>query len=274
MATLPERRQPTPSESHQAREIAESFGNEAERYERTRPRYPNAMVDAIITASPGSRVLDVGAGTGISARPFQQRGCQVMGVEPDERMAHIARDSGLDIDIARFEDWEPARRTFDVVIAGQAWHWVDPELGASKAADVLAPVGRIALFWNAMSFPHEFAEGFAATYRRVAPEFPFFQGGMPRGVESYTPLTEKAAAGIRQTLHFTEPERWEFGWGRAYTTAQWLDTVPTFGGHSRIPPEKLTELLGGIGHVIDEAGGTFTMGYTALVVTATRADAN
>src|SRR5271163_944138 len=105
MATLPERRQPTPSESRQAREIAESFGNDAERYERTRPSYPDAMVDAIITASPGSRVLDVGAGTGISARPFQQRGCQVLGVEPDERMAHIARDSGLDIDISKFEDW-------------------------------------------------------------------------------------------------------------------------------------------------------------------------
>jgi 2-polyprenyl-3-methyl-5-hydroxy-6-metoxy-1,4-benzoquinol methylase len=74
--------------------MAESFGADAERYERTRPAYPQEMVDAIITASPGRRVLDVGIGTGISARPFLQRGCRVLGVESDERMAQVARRSG------------------------------------------------------------------------------------------------------------------------------------------------------------------------------------
>jgi ubiquinone/menaquinone biosynthesis C-methylase UbiE len=76
-----------PREAHHARKIAESFGAEAERYERTRPTYPKAMVDAILAASPGRDVLDVGIGTGISARPFQQEGRQVLGVEPDVRMA-------------------------------------------------------------------------------------------------------------------------------------------------------------------------------------------
>jgi SAM-dependent methyltransferase len=189
-------------------------------------------------------------------------------------MAHVARDRGLDVEIAKFEDWDPAGRSFDVVISGQAWHWVDPLVGASKAAQVLAPVGRIALFWNAMSFPHELAKGFAAANRRVLPDFPFFQGGMPGGARSYTPLTEKAAAGIRQSHELTEPEQWELGWERAYTTEQWLDTVPTFGGHSPMPTEELTELLGAIGQVIDKAGGTFTMGHTALVVTAARVDAD
>ncbi len=64
------------------------------------------------------------------------------------------------------------------------------------------------------------------------------------------------------------------GWGQVYTTEQWLDTVPTFGGYSQIPPGKLTELLGGIGPLIDEAGGTFTMGYNTLVVTPTRLEAD
>jgi SAM-dependent methyltransferase len=123
-----------PSEPYRVREIAESFGTDAQRYERARPGYPDAMVDAILAASPGRRVLDVGTGTGISARGFHQRGCQVLGVEPDEQMARVARDSGLEVEIAKFEDWDPAGRVFDVVIAGQAWHWVDPVAGASKAA--------------------------------------------------------------------------------------------------------------------------------------------
>jgi len=233
------------SESHHARQIAESFGSDAERYERTRPTYPKAMVDAILAASEGRDVLDIGIGTGISARPFLQEGCHLLGVEPDERMAEYARRSGLKVEIATFEEWDPAGRTFDIVIAGQTWHWVDPLLGASKAAEVLRPGGRIALFWNVMSFPGNFGERFSAVYQRVLPEFPFFQNGTPGRIASYASLSDKAADGIRQTAIFSEPERWQFDWERPYTRDDWLEQVPTFGGHSRIPPEKLTELLTG-----------------------------
>jgi SAM-dependent methyltransferase len=260
----------SPSESHHARQIAESFGSEAERYERTRPTYPKAMVDAILAASPGHDILDVGIGTGISARPFQREGRRVLGVDPDERMAEYARRSGLEVEIAKFEDWDPAERTFDVVIAGQTWHWVDPVLGASKAAETLRSGGRIALFWNVMSIPKDFAKGFAAVYQRVIPEFPFFQSGATGGAVSYAPLFDKAIDGIRQTGMFSEPEQWQFDWERPYTRDEWLDTVPTFGGHSQIPPDNLAELLSGLGDVVDAAGGSITIGYTAVVITATR----
>jgi hypothetical protein len=33
--------------------------------------------------------------------------------------------SGLEVEVAAFETWDPAGRVFDAVIAGQAWHWVD-----------------------------------------------------------------------------------------------------------------------------------------------------
>ena len=250
--------------------IAESFGAEAERYERTRPSYPKAMVDAIIAASPGLDVLDVGIGTGISARPFQQGGRQVLGVEPDERMAEFARRSGLEVEIAKFEEWDRAGRSFDLIIAGQAWHWVDPVLGASKAVESLRPGGRIALFWNVMSYSPEFAKGISAVYQRVVPEFPFFQIASTGGTASYAPLSDKAVDAIRQTGAFGEPERWEFDWERTYTRDEWLETVPTFGGHSQLPPEKLNEVLSGIGRLVDDAGGSITISYTALVVTATR----
>lgn len=274
MTTLPpEPERFSASQSHQARDIAESFGGEAERYERTRPTYPEAMVEAILAACPGRDVLDVGIGTGISARPFRARGCRVLGVDPDARMAAIARGAGLEVEVATLEDWEPAGRSFDLVTSGQSWHWVDPVLGAAKAAQVLRPGGRIALFWNVMSFPAPFDEGFAAVYRRVLPGFPFFQNGSSAAAQSYAPLFEKAVEGLRQTRMFAEPELWRFEWGRRYTTAEWLDVVPTFGGHSAIPPAERAELLTGIGEVVEAAGGSFEMGYVAVTVTATRADA-
>jgi hypothetical protein len=124
-----------------------------------------------------------------------------------------------------------------------------------------------------MSFPPEFAQGFSAVYRRVLPEFPFFQGGSPGGVASYTPLTVKAIEGIGRSGTFSGAEQWQFDWERPYTRVEWLEQVPTFGGHSQIPSEKLAELLSGIGDVVDAAGGSFLMGYSAVVVTAIRVDA-
>jgi SAM-dependent methyltransferase len=137
------------AEPHQYRQVAESFGADAERYDRGRPSYPGALVERIVAASPGPDVLDAGCGTGIAARQFQAAGCRVLGVDPDARMAGLARRSGIAVEVATFEAWDPAGRRFDAVIAAQAWHWVDPVAGAAKAALALRPGGRLAVFWNA-----------------------------------------------------------------------------------------------------------------------------
>jgi hypothetical protein len=68
----------------------------------------------------------------------------------------------------------------------------------------------------------------------------------------------------------SEPERWRFDWHQRYTKAQWLEQVPTFGGHSQVEPAQLEELLAGIGAAIDDIGDGFTMEYAALAVTARR----
>src|SRR5215468_3569807 len=153
------------SEPHRHRQVAESFGVDAERYDRARPGYPVALVERIVAASPGPDVLDVGCGTGIAGRQFQAAGCRVLGVDPDARMADLARRSGLDVEVATFETWDRAGREFDVVIAGQAWHWVDPVAGAAKAAQVLRPGGRLAVFWNAFEPPPDLGAEFAGVYR-------------------------------------------------------------------------------------------------------------
>ncbi|MCK9898408.1 class I SAM-dependent methyltransferase, partial [Frankia sp. AgB32] len=136
------------AQPHQARHIAESFGSDPERYDRARPRYPDAMVRRIAAAAPGPDLLAVGCGTGIDARQFQGVGCRVLGIDPDPRMAAFARRGGLDVEVATFEDWNSAGRTFDGVVAGQSWHWIDPTAGAARAAEVLRPGGRLAVYWN------------------------------------------------------------------------------------------------------------------------------
>jgi SAM-dependent methyltransferase len=258
-----------PSEPHQARQFAEGFGVDTERYDRTRPQYPDALVARIVAISPGLDVLDVGCGTGIAARQLQAAGCTVLGVEPDARMAEFARRRGLEVEVSTFETWDPAGRDFDAVVAATAWHWVDPAVGAAKAAQVLRPGGLLAAFWHVFELPPAVVEAFAEVYQRVAPDSPikFNSQPMKQVMAAYESGFTKTADGMRQA-GFTAPEQWRFDWQRTYTRDEWLDQLPTQGTLTQLPPEKLTEVLTGVGTAIDGMGGQFTMPYTTVAVTA------
>jgi SAM-dependent methyltransferase len=251
------------------RQWANSFGSDAERYDRARPRYPQAMVDRIVAASPGRHVLDVGCGTGISARQFQAAGCTVLGVDVDARMAGLARQSGLTVEVSAFESWDPAGRAFDAVIAGQAWHWIDAPAGTAKAMEVLRPGGRLAVFWNVFQPQPDVAEAFAAVYRRVMPGP--LAGMFSRPVlATYSVGFTRAADAMREAGGFGDPQQWRYEWEWPYTREDWLDQLPTFGGHTELSPAQMEDLLTGIGAAIDAVGGSFTAHYTTVAVTAAR----
>jgi SAM-dependent methyltransferase len=245
--------------------VAESFGADAARYDRARPDYPAAVIERIVAASPGPAMLDVGCGTGISARQFQAAGCRVLGIEPDARMAGLAH--GLDVEVSAFESWDPAGRTFDAVVAAQAWHWVDPVAGAAKAAEALRPGGLLAVFWNVFRPPPDMADAFATVYRELLPDLPAQLFAQPP-LDIYEGMFVKAEEGVRAAGAFGEPERWRTDWARPYTRDEWLEQVPTHGGFSRFPPDKRAALLAGLGTAIDGLGGAFTMDYATVAVTA------
>jgi SAM-dependent methyltransferase len=230
-------------------------------------------VDRIVASSPGPDFLDVGAGTGIDARQFQAAGAEVLGIDPDARMADYARRTGVEVEVATIEAWDPAGRDFDAVVAGQAWHWVDPVAGAAKAAQVLRPGGRLAVFWNVFQPPAEAAEAFAAVHDRVLP------GSLASGayrreasaLDLYSPILAKTADGMRAAGAFSDPQQWRYDWDRSYSRDEWLDVLPTQGLYTQLPPDTLAELLAGTGAAIDALGGGFTMAYTTVAVTAARA---
>jgi len=248
--------------------MAESFGLEADRYDRARPAYPNELLSRVVTGSPGPSVLDVGCGTGIASRQFRDAGCDVLGVEPDGRMAAFARASGIRVEVSTFEAWEPAGRSFDSVVAAQSWHWVDPAVGASKAAQVLRPRGRLAVFGHVFEPPQEIAEAYAAALRRTIPDSPFSGAPSRRPIELYQTMYAKVAEEVERTGRFGAPEHWRFDWEQSYTREQWLELLPTTGGLTRARPEQLAEILADVGGAIDALGGSFTMEYTTLAVSA------
>ncbi|MEU6843433.1 class I SAM-dependent methyltransferase [Streptomyces sp. NPDC046716] len=270
---MPTNAAPAPDEPHRARDMAESFGTDPARYDRARPRYPDTLVRRIVAAAPGHDVLDVGCGTGIAARQFQAAGCTVLGVDVDARMAGFARERGLPVDVAGFETWDAAGRTFDAVVAGQTWHWIDPAAGGAKAADVLRPGGRVALMWNVYRPGDDLADAFAAAHRAALPDAPRMPWNRSAH-DAYGAVFDKVADGLRATGSFGAPERWEAAWEQPYTRDAWLEHLTTSGEAALHTPRQAADLLARTGAVIDELGGTFTMPYVTVAVTAVRTGAS
>jgi hypothetical protein len=110
-------------------------------------------------------------------------------------------------------------------------------------------------------------------YRRVAP-------GADDSVRSGPALGRRSSAvrrateGIRTAGGFSEPEEWRFTWEQRYSREEWLDQLSTQSNHSLLPASTGTELLAGLGAVIDELGGALTTYYTTIVATAVRAAAH
>jgi SAM-dependent methyltransferase len=249
--------------------MAESFGANAEAYDRARPRYPVPFIRRIASEISGPRILDVGIGTGISALPFRELGFDVVGVEVDERMAQVARARGFEVEIAGFEGWRTGS-PFDAVISGQTWHWIDPDAGAAAAAAALRPRGLLALFWNSGLPTPEIAARFGAVFESIGSGLPFTPWNR-RADAPYAEIMDSAADGLARTGRFASPRRIDYEWSTTIPKDAWLEQVPTSGGINRLPADKIDRLLAGMSEIVDEVGGELTLEYTTVALLAERA---
>jgi SAM-dependent methyltransferase len=103
------------------------FGPRARAYAAFRPSYPPEAIDAALDGLGDARKLtiaDVGAGTGISAHLFAQRGARVVAIEPNLRMREAAQPHPLiswHASTAERTGLEDA--SVDLAVACQAFHW-------------------------------------------------------------------------------------------------------------------------------------------------------
>jgi SAM-dependent methyltransferase len=128
---------------------ARSFGPAAERYDRIRPRYPEAAIRWILGDAPLT-VIDLGAGTGILTRQLVALGHEVIPVEPDPGMRERLNEVGgaPEPRAGSAEEIPLADGCVDAVVAGQAYHWFDPARAHPEIARVLKPGGVFGPLWN------------------------------------------------------------------------------------------------------------------------------
>jgi SAM-dependent methyltransferase len=232
---------------------ASSFGSQAAAYDAYRPRYPDAMIDDLL--SGGARaVLDVGAGTGIASQQFVDRGAAVLALEPDSRMAAVALSKGIEVEIDTFEQWQPNGRTFDVVSFAASFHWVDSSVALPKVRDILRPGGHLALMWNRLAPAGAMRDDLNAIY---AGYWDVGATNPNSGVDEL--VTVLTAAGYDVTTHL-------YPQTRLYSREEWIDFAFTHSNYLTLSAEEAAELRARLSERIGEEG--VSVGGNALTVLA------
>jgi SAM-dependent methyltransferase len=130
------------------------FGKTADDYARHRAGFPEAFFERLVAVGivrPGLRVLDVGTGTGSVARGLALRGCEVIGLDRSsaliEQAERLDREVGANVRYveASAEATGLGDASFDLVTAGQCWHWFDRARAAEEIRRILMPNGRLVI---------------------------------------------------------------------------------------------------------------------------------
>ncbi len=253
-----------------------AFGAVAELYDRARPSYPEPVIDALlneIAASGDGIVLEVGAGTGKATILLAERGLDVVALEPDPRMADVARGvcggfPGVTVETTDFEHWSgrgPAR----AIVSAQAWHWVDPATRLDLAAAVLTEGGLLAAMWTlpeweAIELRDELREVYERRVPALAPEFPMHPASRPTTIAGAWREEIEASSGL------TSPETIEHIWQEHYSPRAYTEMVSTHQDHVLLDADTKSELMSDIERTIAEGGGSIALTYCTRLCLARR----
>ena len=132
-----------------------SFDVFAETYHSVRPGYPAELyadIKRLCDLDSASRLLEVGAGSGIATVELAKFGSKIVAIEPGSHLTAIARKQteGLEnVEILEqtFESFESSDR-FDAFLAFTSFHWLKGEDKYQKILQLLADAGNLVLVWN------------------------------------------------------------------------------------------------------------------------------
>jgi SAM-dependent methyltransferase/8-oxo-dGTP pyrophosphatase MutT (NUDIX family) len=250
------------------------FDEDPELYDRARPGYPPQAFDdlaALGELRPGSRVLEVGSGTGKATVALAERGYRVVGLELGAGMARVARErlagfDGVESVDADFEQWPLPSEPFDAVVSATAWHWIDPAVGVPKAAEALRPGGVLATLTttSVRGADVPFLAEWRACYERWMPSTPpDFE--LPAAAD-----IPHVASDLDGSDAFAAPDFRRYEWTQDYATAPYLELLRTYSNHRALDERARSSLLGCVGELIDSHGGRVVISYLTELRVARR----
>ncbi|MER5749039.1 class I SAM-dependent methyltransferase [Streptomyces sp. NPDC002088] len=219
-------------------EFNPDFGLTAKDYTQHRAGFPPQVVQRLTqlgVETEGRDVLDLGTGTGSLARLFAQAGARVTGIDPAapllEQARELDRAAGVEITyaVATAEATGLPDASFDVVAAGQCWHWFDAPKAAAEVWRLLRPGGHAVItHFDWLPLPGNVV---AETEQLITTYNPAWSMGGGTGLYPRW-LTDLATAG------FGSIETFSFDLDVPYTPEAWTGRIRASAGVGASLPQE------------------------------------
>jgi len=254
--------------------LSRQFDDAAQLYDEVRPRYPEEIIEHIIAFAElpaHCRILEVGCGTGQMTLPFAKRGYAVVALDQGERLAALAAQHCRPYPQVRvvpcaFEAWQEAPESFDLLLSAQAFHWIEPESGLARAAELLKAGGTIALVWTQdRSQGSAFWQATEPIYDTYNPQTSSGNLPLQAKVDIYCQAlrTSREVVGVHEVRH---------AWARRYSGEEYLKLLQTCSDHRAMPEPNQSRFFEAIGRVIAQMGGEVIRDYETLAVLAKKGE--
>lgn len=257
-------------EEDERRRLRLSFGIAAGAYAEHRPDYAHDAVRWALGRIGGTRVLDLGAGTGKLTGTLLALGLDVVAVEPDLAMLSELRRSLPDVRTlsGSAEAIPLPAASVDAVVAGNAMHWFDMQAAGPEMTRVVKPGGVLAGFWNVFDNRVDWV----AQLERVSGPAAI---GARDTRSSWFAAPGQAHLPKLDTIHgLGTPERAEFAHGQQRSADSLVATLATRSGILVMPPEQQEATLRRIRDFLtsrpETATGDFTLPMLTVVLRAQR----
>jgi SAM-dependent methyltransferase len=249
------------------------FGLDPASYDAGRPGHPDWVYGVLVERcglAPGSRVLEIGPGTGQVTFRLLALGADVVAVEPDPELVAFLRTRAsprLELISQALEDADLPSAAFDHALAASSFHWVAEEVGLARLYAALRHNGWIALWWTLFGVPGEPDAFIAAT----SPLLEDLDASPSAGVDGAPPFALDVEARQRalKRAGFDDVRHETFRWSGAWDTAGIRALYASFSPIARLGRDERTRILDGISSIADdEFGGRVTRTLVTSLYTA------
>jgi SAM-dependent methyltransferase len=250
------------------------FTTVAEAYDAARPGYPPGVRELLVDRAglaQGSRVVEIGLGTGQATAMLLDAGASVTAIELGAEMAAVlvGKFVGADLDVIvrPFESATLPASSFDLVVAATSFHWLSPEVALARCADLLAPGGWIALWWNHYGDPDRPDDVYRAIDTVLERLAPVLVGNPPTASNGLDVAARMAD--FERVARFDEVHHEVIRWTIRQSGAQVRALFETFSPFLALPAEQRVAVLDEIERVIDgDFGGVVERIYLTPIYLA------
>jgi SAM-dependent methyltransferase len=258
------------------------FSSDVAAYDTGRPGYPDRvyeLLQQVCRLGAGSHVLEIGPGTGQATGRLLHCGAAVTAVELGAEMAAALeakyQGQSLSVEVGAFEEVALDPESFDLIVAATSFHWVPPETGLPRCADLLRPGGWLALWWTYFGDPDRpdpFRDAVTPIFEELAPSLiDTFPGIAFAGAHPYALDAEARIAEIDASARFGAVQHEVIPWTGRHTPAELRALFASYSPCLALSPADRAQVLDAIEQLATASfAGLVQRPYLTLIYLARR----